>query len=165
MTSSAPTIIRLVGSAGGVADAAAGSFTVVVRDLANNPVPGASVVVDFSGCPDVTICPDQLDPDPGELVNLTAKTLRKSPAGMGRPRSRSWEGVSGAGTPWSFSRGAVVSKQQAPSGDVKIYGNGALIGWPNFAIYDLDGSRSLGPADLSVWLTISPAARRSPAPT
>ena len=32
------------------------TFTVIVRDLANNPVPGATVWLDFSACPAFPIC-------------------------------------------------------------------------------------------------------------
>jgi hypothetical protein len=33
-------------------------FTVVVRDVANNPVVGCDVMLDFSGCPSFHVCPD-----------------------------------------------------------------------------------------------------------
>jgi hypothetical protein len=35
------------------------AFTVVVRDVANNPVAGATVTLDFSSCPEVNFCPAQ----------------------------------------------------------------------------------------------------------
>src|SRR2546428_658450 len=81
--STAPDIIRLVGNSAGVRDPglpaavppAPSSFTVVVKDLANNPINGASVVVDLSNCGDLAICNDQLDPN--ALVNCGAKTTRK----------------------------------------------------------------------------------------
>src|SRR5262249_966753 len=72
--STVPGCIKLVGSKTG-GPAPAGTFSVVVRDLANNPLNGASVVVDLSNCPDLRICNDQLDA--GALVNCAAKTTRK----------------------------------------------------------------------------------------
>ena len=146
---STPAIIRLVGSAGGVADAPAGSFTVVVRDLANNPVPGAAVVLDLSGCPDATICPDQLDPN--EVVNLTAKTVRKFVDANGQATFTIVGGSTGNGNAAVVSNGAVI--KGLVNGAVRIFGNGTLLGSPNFATYDLDGSGGLGPTDLSVFLT------------
>src|SRR5262252_158514 len=73
--SNSPACFRLVGSLAGVPDAAGGSFNVIVRDLANNPINGASVVVDLSGCLDLKLCNDQLDPD--AILNCGAKTTRK----------------------------------------------------------------------------------------
>src|SRR5262249_49453257 len=50
-------------------------FSVTVRDLANNPLNGASVVIDFSGCPNgAFICP-QRPSDPYD-VNVGARTIR-----------------------------------------------------------------------------------------
>jgi len=153
MLSSAPAIIRLVGSAGGVADTPAGSFTVVVRDLANNPVPGASVVLDLSGCPDATICPDQLDAN--EVVNMTAKTVRKFADTNGQAAFTIVGGSTGNGNAVVVSFGQVIKQPGwgPGNGAVRIYGNGTLLGAPSFATYDLDGSGGVGPADLSVFLT------------
>src|SRR5258706_15293637 len=73
--SSVPPCIQLVRSAASVADPH-GSFQVTIRDLANNPLNGASVVVDLSGCTDLTLCSEQHDG--AALVNCAAKTDRKS---------------------------------------------------------------------------------------
>lgn len=59
--STLPPMIALVGSTNGV-PAALGAFEVVVRDLANNPVPGAAVIVDLSLAYDLHFCVDPLDP-------------------------------------------------------------------------------------------------------
>src|SRR5437762_2888873 len=50
------------------------TFTVIVRDLANNPIPNASVVVDISGSIDLQICNDQLHV--AALFNDAANTIR-----------------------------------------------------------------------------------------
>ena len=41
--------INLIGVTGGIADVR-GQFKITIRDIANNPVPGSSVVIDFGPC-------------------------------------------------------------------------------------------------------------------
>src|SRR5437763_13549669 len=65
---------RLYGSVAGTPDPN-GQITIVVRDLANNPLNGASVVIDLSNASDLRLCNDQLDA--GAIVNCAAKTSRK----------------------------------------------------------------------------------------
>jgi hypothetical protein len=50
-----PAFIRVVGTHGGVPDTI-GTYTVVARDFARNPIPGAVVTLDFSSCPDLALC-------------------------------------------------------------------------------------------------------------
>jgi len=51
-------------------------FSVAVRDIANNPLAGAEVVLDFSGCPEAFICTlPGMTPDP-YTVNLPARRIR-----------------------------------------------------------------------------------------
>ncbi|MEO7868724.1 MAG: hypothetical protein ABIU54_13875 [Candidatus Eisenbacteria bacterium] len=52
------------------------AYTVVVRDLAGNPLIGSLVTIDFSACPLVTLC--SLVQDPGYVVNYSARTVRAS---------------------------------------------------------------------------------------
>jgi len=137
--STVPACITLVGSAAGVPDAAAGLFSVTVRDLANNPLAGASVVIDLSGCTDIAICDDQLDA--GALVNCAAKTTRKFTDALGAVSFTVLGGSNGAGNATTLIGGG------------KIYANGVLIGSPTAAAYDLDGGSGVGANDLSAWLT------------
>ena len=51
------------------------SFDVIVRDLANNPVAGSVVVLDFSSCPGAFICTVPGSPPDPYTVNLAARTL------------------------------------------------------------------------------------------
>jgi hypothetical protein len=136
--STVPPCISLVGSKAGAADPV-GNFTVTVRDLANNPLNGASVVVDLSGCTDIAICSDQLDA--GALVNCAAKTTRKFTNLAGQVSFIVLGGSNGSGNATTLLGGA------------KIYANGTLIGSPTAAAFDLDGSNGVGINDLSVWLT------------
>ena len=144
--STVPDIIRLVGNNAGVPDPgllsavppAPASFTIVVKDLANNPINGASVVVDLSLCGDLNICSDQLDPN--ALVNCGAKTTRKFTDVTGSVTFIVLGGSNGPG-------GAVELHNAG-----RIFANGTLLRSPTVAAYDLDGQLGIGAADLSAWL-------------
>ena len=116
-----------------------GLFIVIVRDLANNPLNGASVVIDFSNCDDVSICEDQFDVD--ALVNCAAKTVRKFTDITGSVQFNLIGGSNGAGLASTLQNGG------------RIYANGTLIGSPTVAVYDLDGASGVGANDLSAWFT------------
>jgi hypothetical protein len=137
--STLPGCITLVGSLAGTPDAAAGQFTVVVRDLANNPLNGASVVIDLSNANDLAICDDQLDAN--ALVNCAAKTVRKFTDVTGSVTFTVLGGSNGAGNASTLLNGG------------RIYANGTLMNSPTVAAYDLDGSSGVGANDLSAWLT------------
>ena len=136
--STAPACISLVGSLAGVPDAAAGQFTVIVRDLANNPLSGSSVVIDFSGCLDLAICQDQLDAN--ALVNCGAKTTRKFTDALGSVTFTVLGGSNGGGNASTLLNGA------------KIFANGTLIKTPTASAFDLDNAGGVGANDLSAWL-------------
>ena len=137
-TCTTPSAIRLVGTLLGVPDRAAGQFTVVVRDGAMNPLQGASVVVDFSNLPDVSICGDQLDPD--ALVNTTYGTVRK------------FTGPDGSVTFTILGSGHAGALGTQNWAVCNIYANGSRIGTPTVSALDLDGSGGVGANDLGVWL-------------
>ena len=66
--------IYIVGENGtGVADPL-GEYCVIVRDLLNQPVPNATILIDFSAC-GVQLCADQHDP--GVVVDCVNRTVRK----------------------------------------------------------------------------------------
>lgn len=133
-----PSCISLVGSSGGVPATAAGGFVVIVRDFANNPVAGASVVIDLSDCLDLSICADQLDP--AATVNCAAKTVRKFAAADGSVHFTMLGGSNGGGNAVTLLGGG------------KVFANGVLLGNPSVSAYDLDGSGGVGAGDLSAWL-------------
>jgi hypothetical protein len=128
-----PTCISLVGTYG-VTPAAIGQFTVICRDLANNPMPGAVVVIDLSACPDLFMCADQLDPS--ATVDCVHKTVRKLTAADGSVNFTVLGGSTGGGNAVTLLNGG------------RIYKNGSLIQSPTF---DLDGSGGVGANDLSAW--------------
>ena len=139
VNSTAPACISLVGSHGTAPAAGAGEFQVVVRDLANNPVPGASVVIDLSNCLDLAICADQLDP--GVTVNCLAKTVRKFTDAVGAVHFTILGGSNGAGQASTLLGGG------------RIFANGTLIQTPTVAAFDLDGLSGVGANDFAAWLT------------
>jgi hypothetical protein len=135
--STVPGWINAMGAKAGVPDPH-GQVTIVVRDLANNPLNGASVVIDLSGCADLNLCCDQLDA--GTTVNCPAKTTRKFTDVTGTVQFI-LEGK-------SIGSGNAVELQGAG----RVYANGTLIGSPTVPAFDLDGSSGVGINDLSVWL-------------
>ena len=137
--SSIPSCIRLVGrDALGVPDPA-GAFLVVVRDLANNPMPNVLVRVDLSPAPDMQLCPTQA---PGLVVSAA-------------PGAMYVEGRTDASGVFSAS---IVGGSNGAGGAVtllnggRIYADGVLLGSPTVSAFDLDGSGGVGINDLSVWL-------------
>ena len=133
---SVPACIRLVGSNGTTASAS-GEFTVVARDLANNPIPFAIVTVDLSNASDIRLCSDQLDAD-----------LTMDCAG---PRASKFTDANGVVrfTLLGASDGPAMSLLNAG----RIYLMGWLVGSPTVSAFDLDGASGLGANDLSQWLT------------
>ena len=123
--STTPACITLVGSLAGVPDAAAGQFTVTVRDLANNPLNGASVVIDLSGCADLAICSDQLDAN--ALVNCGAKTTRKFTDATGKVTFVVLGGSNGGGNASTLLGGG------------KIFANGTLLQTPTVSAHQKRG--------------------------
>jgi len=136
--SDVPVGISLVGRSGLVPDPF-GNFTVTVRDLANNLLVGASVVVDLSFATDVAICNDQLDAN--ATVNCLAKTTRKFTDGLGQVSFIVVGGSNGAGNAVTLAGGA------------RIYANGVLLGSPTAATYDQDSAGGMGANDLGSFLT------------
>jgi len=136
--SQVPSCFSLMGSLAGAPDAH-GTFTVLVRDLANNPLNGASVVVDLANAHDLKMCSDQLDA--GTLVNCAAKTTRKFTQPNGTVTFTVLGGSNGSGNANTLL------------GAGRIFANGVLIGSPTVSAFDLDGSNGVGINDLSVWLT------------
>lgn len=132
-----PPCISLVGSYAGVPAHAAGQFYVVMRDLANNPMPDAVITIDLSNIPELQLCADQLDPD--VVVNCPLKTVSKRTDATGTAFF----------TILGRSHGAAVTLQHAG----RVFANGSLIAAPTVSAFDLDGAAGIGVNDLSVWLT------------
>ena len=94
-------------------------FTVVVRDFANVPIAGSSVVIDLSGCPGAFICNPTLG-DP-YTTNLVARTLTRATDASGTASFPARVGGTG------------------PAGCAKVYADGVLLKSYALASPDQDG--------------------------
>ncbi len=149
--SDVPCGIVLVGTTGGVPDAR-GEFLVVIRDLAQNPVEGCEVSIDFQRCFDVQVSLDQ--PWPGLSVECVAGAppyaiVRGTTDAEGRVYFRIVGGArnTGAGTPaYGFKCARVF---------VNGFDLTTPVGGVNVAAYDQNGTGGVNPADVSVWLSDS----------
>lgn len=135
-----PAFFTVVGHSLGVPDAL-GTFSIVVRDLANNPINGSSVVLDFSAASDIIPASDQLDAG-ASTVNCAAKTVRKFSDNTGTVSFTLVGGSNNAGA----SPGVGLN-------GVKVYADGVLLGSLTAAAFDQDGLSGAGANDLAVWLS------------
>lgn len=135
--STIPSQVRLVTWNGVAPDAALGQFTVIIRDLANNPMPGSTVVVDFTGIPEVRIATDSMDP---AMLTLCAEH-----------RVRKLTGADGSAT-FTLMGAAAPGPARVGAFTVPLYADGMLLGTPMLAVFDLDGAGGIGANDLSFWL-------------
>jgi len=107
------------------------SFTVTVRDLANNPIAGSTVVIDFSGCPNgAYICPQR----PGDVyvIDLPTRTIRMvTPASGTVTFPARIGGVGPAGCAKVFADGVPLRSYALASPDQN--GNGVAV-----SIVDVD---------------------------
>lgn len=130
----APPGIALVGHAG--APDPAGNFTYVVRDVVGNPVPGSTVVLDFSQCPDARLASDVLAP--GTYLDCARRTIRGVTNQAGEVTFRivgSGLGGSAAGTTPCLA----------------AHLDGIMMPALRVSVFDLDGVSGVGGADLQIW--------------
>lgn len=135
--STAPSYIALMGRTGG-AVSPLGGFEVVVRDLANNPVAGARIVVDLGLCTDLHLCADPQEA--GTTVDCVNRRVSRLTDAAGQAHFTLLGGSVG------------VTADRSPHHMGRIFWEGKLIAAPTVAAYDLDGANGLGVNDLSVWL-------------
>jgi hypothetical protein len=135
--STVPDCISLVGSSSLVPDPL-GTFQITVLDLAGNPLNGASVVVDLSGCNDLALCDDQLDAN--AVVACIPKTTRKFTDALGQVSFTVLGGGNGNPASTLLAGG-------------KVFANGVLIGTPTVAAYNLDGQLGVAGGDLALFLS------------
>ncbi len=133
-----PGVIWLVGQSGGVPDPR-GSFTVTVRDLANNPIPGADVILDLSQCFDLRLAAVQ--PYPGLVVECPPRRVRAITDASGVAR-------------FCIAGSAVNSGASPGAGFVKgtMYVNNTVVGHVEVAALDQTGDDGLSAGDLSAWI-------------
>lgn len=132
-----PAHVNVVGFGPGGPDTQTGQVTVIVRDLANNPIPGVQIAFDFSGCPDVSIATDQHDP--ALAVNCGFRHVT---------------GITGAdGSAALTIVGGGTSAPAGPPQALSIYGDGVFLGRVSVGVLDRDGVGGLSGQDLSLWVT------------
>jgi len=143
-TSTVPCGINLVGIKSGQADIK-GQFTVVVRDLAGNPIAGSALVLDFNGCEiDIRIC----TPQPGYTGGTALSAdCTAPPGGVGSINAV----TDGSGTAnLRIVGGARNTFSHAPGEGFKcatLYADGVNLGNVNIGAYDQDGSGGITPVD------------------
>lgn len=132
--STIPSMIRLVGADPLGHPDPWGVFTVTVRDFANAPVVGSSVIVDFTAATDVALCGVQ---GPG--------------TSLGPLGAMGVTGADGGVTMTLLGHGIAGAPVTSPSA-VKIYADGVFLGSVRVAAFDLDGAGGVNGADESRWL-------------
>jgi len=138
--STVPQHINLVALKGGVVDPV-GEFTIVVRDLANNPVVGANVDIDFGQCtPDIRIGSSQ--PYPGLTTSCDGPVghVRAITDALGIARFRI---VGAASNPTGHAPGASTAC-------ARVTADGILLGTMSVGAFDQDGSSGVNPTDASI---------------
>jgi hypothetical protein len=113
------------------------TLTIVVRDLANNLLNNASVVIDLSGTTDLAFCGDQQDVN--ATINCGAKTIRKFTDVTGTVTFHVLGGGKGAVPASGLNAG-------------KIFANGTLIKSPTVPTCDLNGINGIDPFDQAILL-------------
>jgi len=135
--SSVPSHVLMVGRRDALADTALGSFTIVVRDLANNPLRGVTVEFRVLNCLGARLAADPLQPGVSARCATHGYTAVTNAAGEVRMC------LLGGGTIGSPPGGGACGQ---------VFASATLIGQPSVALVDLDGTAGVGINDLSQWL-------------
>jgi len=132
-TTSSP-FIDVEGSTGGApddcSDGRCSDFTVTVRDFANAPIAGSTVVIDFSGCPDIQLSCDQINFLTGQSY-LGGKKV----AGTTNAGGQFTFKAQGSGT--ATVAGAPGTRVNVPC--AQLYADGVSLRSLIVAAYDVDG--------------------------
>lgn len=135
--STVPPHLQVVAMHGGVPDRDAGRFDVVVRDLANNPVAGVFVTLDFGAVPELRLAADPLDPE--EAVNCAARTVRRLTTNLGVASFT----VLGCGGNQTAQPSALIAK---------VWAADVLLGTTRVSLLDFDCANGAGANDFGLWL-------------
>jgi len=122
-----PTFIDVVGTAVGVPDSR-GTFTIVVRDMGNNPIASSQVILDFLACVETRLCQEQYDTT--KVVDCPTATLRGFTNGSGQI---------------TFTVVGAAKNNPAPvagpgANCVNMLADGVSIGLATAAVYDQNGA-------------------------
>jgi hypothetical protein len=142
--STIPARINLVGYnvGSGLADvtAAGAVVSVTVRDLANNPIPNSSVVLDFTG----VLSDTRIDDSQAYYAGLTANCGSHSVIAL--------TNGSGVATLAVVGGGLAAAGPAHAAGAAKVWADGVLLGPLSVGTYDENGAAGVGGADLSRFL-------------
>ena len=139
---SVPCQIQFVGLSGGTADPS-GDFSVVVRDLAQNPIAGATVVIDFNTCMDLRLA--SVQPHPGVIVDCMSGPVGTVQATTDATGTALFRIVGGARN----TTGAVPGAGFKCAG---VYADGVFLGRVNVGAFDQNAVGGVNPTDVSLWL-------------
>jgi hypothetical protein len=134
--STIPNIIHLVGAngAGTVVDPV-GTYTVIIKDLANNPVQNSSVVVDFSLCGTFDTNMGTVQNHPGVTLDCPTKTVRGLTDATGtfsfrvRGAAHNTGNLAGNNTPCGrvFADGVIMKATAGIGGATNLGTNGIIV--------------------------------------
>jgi hypothetical protein len=116
------------------------AYNVVIRDITNAVIPGASVRIDFTGCSDFFICTTEI---PGQNFKCPALDGIKGLVGETDAAGQVTFYTVGA----SNLTGLVAPPAIAPgagAGCAQIFANGQFMGFATVAIYNLNGKVAPG---------------------
>ena len=133
--STIPSHVRLVGLGTTGPDSSLGQATCTIRNIANVPVPGTLVTLDFSSCSDLSIASDQLDPR--LFTDCSARTVSAVADVNGVARFT----IIGTGTHGSPHL----------ANGLDVFADGIFLGSTSVAVLERDGTGGLTLADLSFW--------------
>jgi hypothetical protein len=141
-----PAHINLVGLASGVPDAR-GEFTVMIRDLAQNPVSDCEVAIDFRNCWGIRLGTNQ--PWPGTALSCELNEHGWPFAVM--------RGTSDANGRVTFRIvGGSVNSGNNTAGNVFdcafVLVGGVVAAQASVGAFDQNGQNGVGPADIALWL-------------
>ncbi len=139
-----PDYVTVVGHNGGGNPDPAGQFEIVVRDLANNPIAGVWVSLEFAACTDLRIC--QTQPAPGTVVDCTP----------GAPRLLALSDVNGRVVFDVLGQGMNAGASPGPGlGCMAVVVGGVVAKWVTVSVLDQNGAvgaPGVEITDLAAWL-------------
>jgi hypothetical protein len=136
--SSIPSHVVMVGRLAALADTGLGSFTIVVRDLTNNPVGHATVEFRVLNCEGARLAADPLQ------AGVTARC-----ATHGYTAVTDVNGV----VRMCLLGGGTIGSAPGAGACGQVYAAGVLLGFTSVAMFDLDGTGGININDVSLWLS------------
>jgi hypothetical protein len=136
--SSIPSHVLMVGRLAALADTALGSFSIVVRDLANVPIAGATVEFRVLNCDGARLSANPLQP------GVTARCATHGYTAVTNLYGEVRMCLVGGGT---------VGSPPGAGPCAQVFAGGVLLGTASVGIFDLDGAGGVAINDLAMWLT------------